>query len=497
MFAPATATAEAPLRLPDHITDTAGVLDAGQRADVQNALDTLYDEHKVSLWVVYTRTSTACRVRHGRADGEAERTRQQGRVARRRDDGPRLLAGRAGRVVGGHRLRDPVDHRGSVQPALREQDWAGAAIAAAGGLGDAMTATNTSLKVLGVGIGVVVVAGAGVYLYSRKKRGDRLESSIAQARQVDPTDAAALSALPIPALDALAKDELVEMDNAIRTSEEELNLAVGEFGADATAPFTAAYDRAKATLASAFAIRQRLDDDIPRRPSSSGRCWSNSSRPASAPTASSMPVSEFDAMRDLLLDAPADSTPSPRPWWPSPSASPRPRPRSLHSAVSSRRRCWRPCTTTRPWHANGSPSRSRTSRPAVRPRRFRGQAGPGSRRDPRRRGRARPGSPTARRGRSRRHRHPARHRDPARSDGRRAGGHRRRRTARGKGRTELAERRPPRRRRCRMRSPPRTPTLSAVSPRWWRPMPAWTPSWPRHRRRTGRPSGHARVSIRT
>ncbi len=54
VFAPATATAEAPLRLPDHITDTAGVLDAGQRADVQNALDTLYDEHKVSLWVVYT-----------------------------------------------------------------------------------------------------------------------------------------------------------------------------------------------------------------------------------------------------------------------------------------------------------------------------------------------------------------------------------------------------------------------------------------------------------
>ncbi|NKT03468.1 hypothetical protein GS508_25255 [Rhodococcus hoagii] len=54
--------------------------------------------------------------------------------------------------------------------------------------------------------------------------------------------------------------------HAIRTSEEELNLAVGEFGADATAPFTAAYDRAKATLASAFAIRQRLDDDIPETP---------------------------------------------------------------------------------------------------------------------------------------------------------------------------------------------------------------------------------------
>ncbi|BDE59910.1 TPM domain-containing protein [Rhodococcus hoagii] len=307
VFAPATATAEAPLRLPDHITDTAGVLDAGQRADVQNALDTLYDEHKVSLWVVYTAdfdglSREAWTEQTAKLSGLGNKDALLAVATTGRDywlDVPAALS-----EVTDSEIQSITE--GSVQPALREQDWAGAAIAAAGGLGDAMTATNTSLKVLGVGIGVVVVAGAGVYLYSRKKRGDRLESSIAQARQVDPTDAAALSALPIPALDALAKDELVEMDNAIRTSEEELNLAVGEFGADATAPFTAAYDRAKATLASAFAIRQRLDDDIPETPEQQRQMLVELITTCErADRELNARVTEFDAMRDLLLDAPA------------------------------------------------------------------------------------------------------------------------------------------------------------------------------------------------
>ncbi|NKT03467.1 hypothetical protein GS508_25250 [Rhodococcus hoagii] len=64
VFAPATATAEAPLRLPTTSPRPPGPR-RGQRADVQNALDTLYDEHKVSSLVVYTADFDGCRVRHG------------------------------------------------------------------------------------------------------------------------------------------------------------------------------------------------------------------------------------------------------------------------------------------------------------------------------------------------------------------------------------------------------------------------------------------------
>ncbi|MGF7124395.1 TPM domain-containing protein [Rhodococcus sp. BE178] len=307
LFAPATATAEAPLRLPDHITDLSGVLDSGQRSDVQDALDTLYDEHKVALWVVYVADF----------DGLSEKawTEQTAKLSGLGNKDALLAVATTDRAYYfdvPQALSEVTDaevtsiRTDSVEPALRERDWSGAAIAAAGGLGDAMTASGTSLKVLGVGVGVVALAGGGVYLYSRKKRGDRLEATVAAARQVDPTDPEALAALPVPALDALAKDALVEMDNAIRTSEEELNLAVGEFGADATAPFTTAFEQARRTLASAFTIRQRLDDDIPETPQQQREMLTELITTCGrADRELNARVAEFDAMRDLLIDAPS------------------------------------------------------------------------------------------------------------------------------------------------------------------------------------------------
>ncbi|QCQ91608.1 TPM domain-containing protein [Rhodococcus sp. SGAir0479] len=302
-----TASAEAPVRLPDHITDLSGVLDPGQRSDVQNALDTLYDEHRVSLWVVYVADFDGLS-----REAWAERTAAASDLGNKdallavattdRDfqlDVPQALS-----EITDSEIRSIND--GSVQPALREQDWAGAAIAAAGGLGDAMSPSHTSWKVLGVGVGVVAVAGVGLIVYSRRKRTRQLEQSVAAARQVDPTDATALAALPVPALDALAEDALVEMDNAIRTSEEELALAVGEFGPDATAPFTAAFDKARATLASAFTIRQRLDDDIPETPEQQRQMLVELVTTCErADRELNARVTEFDSMRDLLLDAPA------------------------------------------------------------------------------------------------------------------------------------------------------------------------------------------------
>ncbi|CAM3083709.1 TPM domain-containing protein [Prescottella defluvii] len=307
LFAPATATAEAPLRLPDHITDLSGVLDSGQRSDVQDALDTLFDEHKVSLWVVYVADF----------DGLSEEawTEQTAKLSSLGNKDALLAVATTDRSYYfdvPEALSDVTNaeiasiRTDSVEPALRERDWPGAAIAAAGGLGDAMTASGASWTILGVGFGVVAVAGGGVYLYSRKKRGDRLDAAVAAARQVDPTDPEALAALPVPALDALAKDALVEMDNALRTSEEELNLAVGEFGADATAPFTAAFEQARGTLAAAFTIRQRLDDDIPETPQQQREMLTELITTCGrADRELNARVAEFDAMRDLLIDAPS------------------------------------------------------------------------------------------------------------------------------------------------------------------------------------------------
>ena len=45
--------AEPPFRLPDYVTDNAGALDDRQLAEVQKAVDQLYSERRVRLWVVF------------------------------------------------------------------------------------------------------------------------------------------------------------------------------------------------------------------------------------------------------------------------------------------------------------------------------------------------------------------------------------------------------------------------------------------------------------
>jgi uncharacterized membrane protein YgcG len=47
------AVADPPLRLPDYVTDKAGVLTQGQRVQVETAVNDLYNSRRIRLWVVY------------------------------------------------------------------------------------------------------------------------------------------------------------------------------------------------------------------------------------------------------------------------------------------------------------------------------------------------------------------------------------------------------------------------------------------------------------
>ena len=103
------------------------------------------------------------------------------------------------------------------------------------------------------------------------------------AKRVDPADPNALAAVPIDALDDLSKMMVVDVDNAIRTSDSELALAVEEFGSAQTETFSRAVGNAKTTLAQAFNVRQILDDAVPERRTSAATCspgwWSPPPRP--------------------------------------------------------------------------------------------------------------------------------------------------------------------------------------------------------------------------
>lgn len=65
-------------------------------------------------------------------------------------------------------------------------------------------------------------------------------------------------------LDDHASRALVDADDSVRTSEEELRRTTARIGERETAPFRAALDDARAELAAAFKLRQLLDDGIPQ-----------------------------------------------------------------------------------------------------------------------------------------------------------------------------------------------------------------------------------------
>ena len=132
---------------------------------------------------------------------------------------------------------------------LRVNDWAGAAIAGA----DELSGAGVFSAGWAVG-GVAVAAGVGGlawWLHRRKTEG-------AAAPGADE-----LSTISIEELCKRAGSALVGVDNALRTSQDELGFARAEFGLEATDPFRAALESAKTDAAKAFALQQRLNDSEP------------------------------------------------------------------------------------------------------------------------------------------------------------------------------------------------------------------------------------------
>ncbi|HEX9832595.1 MAG TPA: TPM domain-containing protein [Mycobacterium sp.] len=263
-----SASAEPPFRLPGYVTDNAGVLDDAGLAQVTSAVDELYANRKTRLWVVYVDSFS----------GQSAQTwaRNTMRTSDLGDFDALLAVATVDRAyaflvpdsateLSSSRVESV--RRNDVEPALRQNDWAQAAVGAANGL-DQSPGSGAGISWFGlvVALGVIGVAVGLLLLWSRRRRRKRREAEFAAARRVDPTDPQALAAVSLDALDDLSRAMVVEVDNAVRTSDHELELAVEEFGTDRTEPFTRAVNNAKTTLAQAFNVRQILDDAIPETP---------------------------------------------------------------------------------------------------------------------------------------------------------------------------------------------------------------------------------------
>jgi predicted nucleic acid-binding Zn-ribbon protein len=263
-----TAGSTPPFRLPGYVTDEAGVLNGADRSNVTSAIDSLYSNRKTRLWVVYVDSFSG-----QTAETWARNTMMASDLGdfdallavATTDRAYALLVPDSATELSSSRV-DSV-RRNEIEPALRQTDWAGAAVAAASGL-DQSPGSGSGISWVGllVALAVIGLALALLLLWRRRRRRKRREAEFAAARRIDPTDPQALAAVSLDALDDLSRAMVVEVDNALRTSEHELDLALGEFGENETEPFVRAVNNAKITLAQAFNVRQQLDDAIPETP---------------------------------------------------------------------------------------------------------------------------------------------------------------------------------------------------------------------------------------
>ncbi|KZS63048.1 TPM domain-containing protein [Mycobacterium ostraviense] len=297
--------AQPPFRLPGYVTDNAGVLSGSDRAEVTSAVNELYADRHIRLWVVYVDNfSGQNAVDWGQSTfrsselGNYDALLAVATVARSYaflvpSTVPDVSAGQV------EELR-----RNQIEPALRSGDWAGAAVAAADGLNK--SPSSSGRVILLVALGLIVVAVVILLVVMRYRARRRRADALAAARRVDPTDERALAAVPLDILDDLSRSMVVAVDNAVRTSSNELALAIDEFGQERTAPFTRAVNNAKAALAQAFSVRQQLDDSAPETPAQRRELLTRVIVSAAmADRELEAQTEAFEELRDLVINAPS------------------------------------------------------------------------------------------------------------------------------------------------------------------------------------------------
>jgi TPM domain len=305
LFAPAAA-ADAPLRLQDYVTDNAEALSSAERTQVQDAVESLYSKSRTRLWVVYVDSFSGLRPVNWSQD-----TMNMSSFGA--DDALLAVAvkDRAYYFQPPTSMSDSAAQalrRNSIEPALHGDDWTGAAIAAADGLntsGSGGSGSGVSWIAMVIVLAILAVLILVVWLWLRHRKRARRAAEFEAAKKVDPTDPNALAAVPLDALDDLSKTIVVDVDNAVRTSESELALAVEEFGEKQTEPFSAAVTAAKTTLAQAFNVRQILDDAVPETPLQRRDLLTRVIvAAAKADRALDAQSEAFAKLRDLLINAP-------------------------------------------------------------------------------------------------------------------------------------------------------------------------------------------------
>ena len=292
------------------IVDAAGVL-GSQKGEVQDAIKKLGADHATVLHVVTVK----------RFENPADREAWSDEVAEKANLGSNALifavATETRQYVlnkGGSKITaaqiENIKSK-AIGPQLANDNYAQAAINAAAAIGDAAGGGSGNVPGDGsgagvlVGAGVVAAGGAGAYLYFRNKRkkaaGQAANASYGpQGAELDP-----LASLSVEELRRKGGSLLIEADDAIKSSEQELMFAQAQYGDSAVGNFTKALNEAKAHLSESFKLQQQLDDHIPDTEEQQRTWLGEIIRRSEAALASLQEQkADFDSLRELEKNAP-------------------------------------------------------------------------------------------------------------------------------------------------------------------------------------------------
>jgi len=274
-----------PERLATQITDAVGAL-GGTTSAVQQALDDLQRTDNVQLWVWFTDTTDG--------SAAADFATETAKLSSFGGNDLLLVIAMTDHAYGYWKSNSiPLSNAqldtvlgADLEPSLKAGDNGGAIVATAAGIhgaigsstGPATTGPATAGPGATGGAGttgsggsplgtlltvllfVAFIASLGWWvLYGRKR--PAAEGSAGAGTAGAPVDD--IAAMKTPDLEKLANQALVQTDDAVRDSEQELGFAQAQFGDAEVAPFQAAIAVAKDDLAAAFKLRQQLDDAVP------------------------------------------------------------------------------------------------------------------------------------------------------------------------------------------------------------------------------------------
>lgn len=201
-----------------------------------------------------------------------------------------------------------------IFPELRKSDYGAAAEAAATGIDETLSGSSSTGSSSGEGassvggvlagagalLGVGAVAAGGAYVITRsRRRGKGTQAA------VSPVPGGA----PLPPIEQLRNQAgalLIQTDDAIAHSEQEIEFARAQYGEQQVAPFVAAINEAKGHMQRSFQLQKQLDDEIPDTEADQ-RAWLSEiiARSQDAQKALNAQIESFSALRKLEQNAPA------------------------------------------------------------------------------------------------------------------------------------------------------------------------------------------------